>query len=113
MFDVRTGSLEFVECKRGRHQIGADHQRARLKDDAVLELVGRSYARKKFRQIAGDCRCLTVSYYGNTGLPENRTVRASELDEHYGWPVRRRVEEHLNYFRTRLDQAIPGVTGAT
>ena len=112
-FDARNGLIQFVECKRGRHQIGADHQRARLKDDAVLELVGRSYARKKFRQIASGCQCLTVSYYGNTGLPENRTVRASELDEHYGWPVREQVEAHLHYFRIRLNEAIPGVTGAT
>ena len=112
-FDARTGLIEFVECKRGRHQIGADHQRARLKDDAVLELVGRSYARKQFRQIAVSCQCLTISWYGNTGLPEDRTLRASELDEHYGWPVRKHVEESLEYFRTRLDRAIPGVTGAT
>ena len=113
VFDARSGALEFVECKRGLHQIGADHQRARLNDDAVLELIGRSYARKKFRQIATDCRCVTVSYYGNTGLPENRTVRASELDAHYGWPVRNQVEKTLTRFRTRLDQAIPGLTGAT
>ncbi|MBK1671418.1 hypothetical protein CKO28_25795 [Rhodovibrio sodomensis] len=111
--DARTGLVQFVECKRGRHQIGADHQRARLKDDAVLELVGRSYARKQFRQIASGCRCLTISWYGKTGMPEDRTLRASELDEYYGWPVRKHVEEHLKYFRTRLDRAIPGVTGVT
>ena len=109
--DSRTGRIEFVECKRGLHQIGADHQRARLKDDAVLELIGRSYARHGFRQIVTASRALTVSYYGNTGLPEDRTLRAAELDDHYGWPVRDAVEAHLAYFRARLNWAIPGLTG--
>lgn len=111
VFHCRTGRLEFLECKRGTKPIGRDHRRARLRDDAALELVGRSYVRKQFRQIATDCHCLTVSYYGNTGLPEDKTIRADDLDEHFDWNVRDTVEEHLSYFRARLDTVFPGVTG--
>lgn len=111
VFHCRTGVIEFVECKRGTAGIGRDHQRARLRDDAALELIGRDYARTQFRQLATAARAVTLSYYGATGLPEHRTLRAAELNNHYEWNVREVVETHLRYFRARLDAEIPGLTG--
>lgn len=109
--DARNGRIEFVECKRGLHQIGADHQRARQRDDRALELIGRSYARSVFRMVATSAHALTLSYYGNTGLPEHQTLRAAELDDHYGWPVQEVVDKRLAHFRRQLNLAVPGLTG--
>ena len=111
VFHCRSGIIEFLECKRGSQPIGRDHQRSRLRDDAALQLIGRSYAREQLSQLATECRCVTLSYYGQTGLPEYKTLRAAQLDRHFGWNVRAPVEQHLSYFRARLDAEIPGLTG--
>lgn len=106
------GAIEFTECKRGWRSIGADHKRTRLRDDRALRLIGLSYAWHKFRMLAVDSRTRVVSFYGQTGLPENMTIRAQDLDEYYRVNVRQVVEEHLAYFRLALDTAVPGLTGA-
>ena len=112
VFHHRTGTLEFDECKRGLRPIGADHKRTRLRDDRALRMVGLSYAEERFRMVAATCTTRVISYYGCTGLPENMTLRAAELDTHFEWPVRADVEEHLRYFRIRLNAVVPGLTGA-
>lgn len=112
VFHHLTGTLEFDECKRGLQPIGADHKRTRLRDDRALRMVGLSYAQERFRMVAATCTTRVISYYGRTGLPEDMTLRAGELDQHFGWPVRAAVEEHLRYFRARLDAVMPGLTDA-
>lgn len=105
------GSIEFTECKRGWKAIGADHRRTRLRDDRALRLIALSYAWHRFRMLPTHAATRIVSYYGRTGLPENLTIRAHELDDHYGVNVHAVIEEHLRYFRRALDQAVPGLTG--
>lgn len=110
--DHETGIVEIAEVKRGWRPIGADHRRNRLRDDAALRMLGLSYARRRLRFVGTECTTCVLSYYGRSGLPEHLTVRASELDAHNRWPIRRTVEEHLFYFRFHLDWAVPGLTGA-
>lgn len=111
VFDHRNGVVELAEIKRGCQPIGADHRRNRLRDDAALRMVGVSYVEQRLRVRCLGCQSRVLSYYGRTGLPEDLTLRASELDAHYGWPVQAAVEAHLNFFRHHLDWAIPGLTG--
>jgi len=110
VLDHDTGAIEFTECKRGFKPIGADHRRTRMRDDIALQFIGRSYAWHRFRTVATTAVTRTVSYYGNTGLPDWMTINAYGLDEHYRYPVQAAIEGNLAYFRAALEREIPGLT---
>ena len=110
VYDHRTGTIRFYEIKRGTDVLGADQRRQRLFDDAVLRMVGVDYARRVLARPATAADAGVISYYGRSGLPAGDTLMGADLDDAFGWPVQRVVEEHLAYFRQICERAMPGFT---
>ena len=49
-----------------------------------------------------------IFYYGQCSIPKPFSLTGSELDEHFGWPVREAVEEVNRHFQSRLFLILSG-----
>ena len=113
VLDTWTGTVFFLEIKRGTTGIGADH-RARLQDNwRALDLIGQDVAEYHFNRHVRTVRTLVASVYGNTGAGAGRTVTRDSMDAFFELPISERVEAHLRFFRFLIDHHIPGLTGYT
>lgn len=107
---VLSGTLQFVEIKRGQGKLSSATIRSETRDLLCLQMLGRSWARSLNLQVR-KVDAFAVSFYGRSGLPHRLTVAGDELDEHFGFPVTGRVEAALEFGRHELEARLPGFFG--
>ena len=105
------GHVTTYEIKRGADAIGRDHLRQRLDNMRALRLVGRDMARSLLNTPVESFSQYVISYYGASNFPAEMTIPGPELDAHFGVDLIAVIEAHLQFFRYRLDLAVPGLTG--
>lgn len=101
VWDYAEQSLRAYEIKRGNGKFDAGKTRSIKRDLICCQLLLRSYG-ETFGFSAKETDARIIFYYGVVSLPAPYSLTGHELDEHFGFPIRERVEEVNDYFRLRL-----------
>jgi hypothetical protein len=100
-------TLEAYEIKRGFGNNDSGKRRQLLRDVLCVQLLLKSYGQQKgFDPITVSSH--VIFYYDNLSLPSPIGIRGSELDEHFGFPVRDAVETVNARFKDRLFSILAG-----
>lgn len=99
--DRANGIATAYEVKRGAGKVDAGKKRAALRDLLVARMLIRGHARAHGYQVDAGAAFL-ISYYGRTALPREISLTASDLDSHFGAPVRAAVDAAAAYYRERV-----------
>jgi hypothetical protein len=110
-FHEPTGTLQFVEAKRGQAKLSSATIRSETRDLQCLQMLGRSWARAQ-NLGAERVEAFAVSFYGRSGLPHQLSVAGDELDEHFGFPVSAQIDAALAFGRHELEARMPAFFGA-
>jgi len=100
-FDSAGQFIRAYEIKRGNGQFDAGKIRSITRDLKCVQVLLRSYGELcKYKPVAAESKI--IFYYGVRSIPRPWSLVGNELDEHFGFPVRERIEEANDYFRRKL-----------
>ena len=105
-FNTLTGTLQFIEVKRGVAKLSSATIRSETRDLLCLQMLGRGWARANHLDVQRT-EALAVSFYGRSGLPSALTVLGANLDEHFGLHVTEQMEASLAFARDELERRLP------
>lgn len=108
LFRTTSGTLEFLEVKRGQGKLGSSAIRSLLRDLLCLQMLGRSWGRRHHLHVT-EVRARVISIYGQTGLPQELTIQGNSLDEYFGFPMSSEFDEALNFSRDEVERRLPGI----
>jgi hypothetical protein len=100
-------SLRAYEVKRGFGAHDAGKRRSILRDALCLQLLLKSYGHSRSLDPAS-VSSHVVFYYGKLSVPRPFAIKGSELDQHFGFPVRDAVEAVNDRFKDRLFSILAG-----
>jgi hypothetical protein len=107
VFDKNTGSLEAYEVKRGTGLHDSGKRRQMLRDVLCVQVLLKSYGKQRGLDVK-EVSSHVIFYYGKCSIPKPFAITSSELDEHFGWPVKEAVEEVNLTFQKRLFSILSG-----
>ena len=107
VFNQETRTLRAYEVKRGFGAHDAGKRRSILRDALCLQLLLKSYGQSKGLQ-PDSANSYVIFYYGVMSVPRPFALKGSELDEHFGFPVRGAVEAVNDLFKERLFSILSG-----
>lgn len=100
-WDEADRSLRAYEVKRGNGQFDAGKVRSIRRDLLCLQVLLRSYgAQLGLKPASAESKI--IFYYGMRSIPAPWSLDAEDLDEHFGFPVRDKIEQANTYFQERL-----------
>jgi hypothetical protein len=100
-------TLRGYEIKRGFGAYDAQRRLSLLRNALCLQLLLKSYGQSRGLDPAS-VSSHVIFYYDNLSLPPPIGIRGSEVDEHFGFPVRDAVEAVNARFRERLFAILAG-----
>jgi hypothetical protein len=95
------------QIKRGGGELGPRIRRPLERDLAAVRLLLRSYVRDQGYVAVDRVTSATIDWVGLAGFPEHLTVRGPELDDHFGVPVVRVIEQMTDHLRVELHKTVP------
>jgi hypothetical protein len=101
VFNKNTKSIGAYEIKRGHGDHDAGKKRQMIRDALCTQLLLKSYAETrdlKPRKVNSHF----IFYYGKRSIPAPFGLTGAEIDRHFGFKVRHKVEAVNAYFRTQL-----------
>ena len=107
VFNKQTGVLRAYEVKRGTGLHDSGKRRSMLKDCLSVQVLLKSYGKQRGYDVK-EAFSHIIFYYGQCSIPKPFSLTGSELDEHFGWPVREAVEEVNRHFQSRLFLILSG-----
>jgi hypothetical protein len=107
VYDKEARTLRAYEVKRGFGAHDAGKRRSILRDALCSQLLLRSYGQSRGLDPA-TVSSHVIFYYGQLSVPRPFAIRGSELDEHFGFPVRDAVETVNDRFKERLFSILAG-----
>jgi len=103
--DTRT--LRAYEVKRGFGAHDAGKRRSILRDALCLQLLLKSYGQSRGLDPAS-VSSHVIFYYGVLSVPPPFAIKGSEMDTHFGFPIRDAVETVNDCFKARLFSILAG-----
>lgn len=100
-------SIRAYEVKRGFGPLDAGKRRSVLRDALCVQLLLKSYGQSKGLDPTS-VSSHVIFYYGKLSVPRPFAIKGSELDEHFGFPVREAVETVNARFKDRLFSILAG-----
>jgi hypothetical protein len=107
VFDKKKGTLSAYEVKRGGGFHDSSKKRSMIRDMLCVQVLLKSYGKHRGHDANGALSHI-IFYYGKCSIPKPFSITGTELDQHFGWPVRDAVEEVNEYFRGRLFSILAG-----
>lgn len=101
VFDGADQTLRAYEIKRGNGAFDAGKIRSIKRDLTVTQMLLKSYG-ETFSLAPARAEARVIFYYGMRSLPRPYSLVATELNEHFGFPVYDLVETVNDYFKTKL-----------
>jgi hypothetical protein len=101
---VFLGAYEF---KRGHGDHDSGKIRQMRRDLLATSLLLVSFGEQHGLRVE-EAQVRIIFYYGKCSIRDPWALTATELDEHFKWPVRRDVDEANRYFRVKLDALLEG-----
>lgn len=105
VFNKKTKTIGAYEIKRGHGDHDAGKKRQMLRDALCTQLLLKSYAKSRNfrpRKVVSHF----IFYYGKRSIPTPFGLIGSEIDGHFGFSIRRKVEAVNKYFRSQLHNLI-------
>lgn len=100
-YDHTDKILGAYEIKRGNGRHDAGKQRSIKRDLQAIQVLLKSYG-ETFNRPSESAHSKIIFYYGERSIPKPFSLVGEELDDHFGYPVREKVERVNNYFQQRL-----------
>jgi hypothetical protein len=100
-------TLRSYEVKRGFGAHDAGKRRSILRDALCMQLLLKSYGQSRGLDPAS-VSSHVIFYYGKLSVPRPFAIKGSELDEHFGFPVRDAIETVNDRFKDRLFSILAG-----
>lgn len=100
-YDHIERTLGAYEIKRGNGQHDAGKQRSMKRDLQAIQVLLKSYG-ETFNRPADLVRSRIIFYYGVRSIPKPFSLIGDELDEHFQFPIRERIETVNAYFKQQL-----------
>jgi hypothetical protein len=101
VYDRVRKRLSAYEVKRGAGFHDSGKRRSILRDLLCTQVLLKSYGVQRSLEVA-EAASRVVFYYGSCSIGKPFCLTASELDDHFGWPVREAVERLNEYYRQKL-----------
>ena len=101
------GGDQFAEHQHRRNgQFDAGKIRSIKRALLCVQVLLKSYGVElaKLKPVAAESRI--IFYFGVRSIPRPWSLVREELDDHFGFPVVKRIEEANEYFRTKLHQLL-------
>jgi hypothetical protein len=108
-WDDANHSLRAYEVKRGNGHFDAGKIRSIRRDLLCLQVLLKSYGTKLGLEPA-ITESKIIFYYGIRSISAPWSLAAEDLDEHFGFPVKDKIEQANRYFKERLHELL--VNGA-
>ena len=97
-FDNADSSIRAYEIKRGNGQFDAGKIRSITRDLKCIQLL-KSYGEIcKYKPAAAELKI--IFYYGVRSIPRPWSLVKNELDEHFGFPVVKKIEQAMTTSET-------------
>lgn len=104
-FDEADNIIRAYEVKRGNGQFDAGKIRSIRRDLKCVQVLLKSYGEiSKFVPTGAESKI--IFYYGIRSIPRPWSLVGTELDAHFGFPVKERVEQANEYFRVKLHELL-------
>jgi hypothetical protein len=100
-------TLRAYEVKRGFGANDAGKRRSIFRDALCVQLLLKSYGQSRGLDPAS-VNSHVIFYYGKLSVPRPFAIKGSELDQHFGFPVRDAVENVNDCFKDRLFSILAG-----
>jgi hypothetical protein len=107
VYDNEARSLRAYEIKRGFGYHDAGKRRSMLRDALCLQALLKSYGQSRGLEPALVSSHL-IFYYDKLSVPPPFGLKGSELDEHFGFPIKDAVETVNDRFKERLFSILAG-----
>lgn len=105
VFNNKKKLLGAYESKRGFGYHDSGKKRSMLRDLRCIQMLLKSYGEAKgLRPEHAEARM--IFYYGQCSLPPPWSLKGSELDQHFEFPVSEFVERVNAYFRIKLHELL-------
>jgi hypothetical protein len=101
VFDNKRKHLGLYEIKRGYGLNDAGKKRQMLRDLVCMQVLGASYGEHRGYDVK-TVHAHVIFYYGKQSLKEPFALSGDRLNEHFGFNVRRDVEDANSMFKRRL-----------
>lgn len=101
VFDEAERTLRAYEIKRGNGQFDAGKVRSIRRDLLCVQVLLKSYG-ETFNLAPDAAESKIIFYYGVRSIPRPFSLIGTELDEHFQFPVREKIEAANEYFKERL-----------
>jgi hypothetical protein len=108
VYHNEASTLRAYEIKRGFGHLDAGKRRSVLRDALCVQLLLKSYGQSKGLNPITSVSSHVIFYYGTISVPRPFAIKGSELDEHFGFPVRDAVEAVNARFKDRLFSILAG-----
>lgn len=102
----RTGTLDFIDIKRGGGRLASGALRALRLNLLALQMQGRSFGEHLDLRVR-ETNAWAVSLFGETGLSPDLTIAGEDLDAYYDYPVSTRLAEAMLFARDELSRRLP------
>jgi hypothetical protein len=107
VFDKNTGILRAYEIKRGFGLHDSGKRRSMLRDTLAVQVLLKSYGTQRGLDVKQAFSHI-IFYYGQCSIPKPFSLKGTELDEHFGFPVYDAVEEVNKHYKARLFAILAG-----
>jgi hypothetical protein len=107
VFNKETKVLRAYEVKRGFGHHDNGKIRQMLRDVLCIQVLLKSYGKQRGLDVQ-EAFSHMIFYYGQCSIKEPFGLKGTELDEHFGFPIRAAVEEVNEHFKERLNEILPG-----
>jgi hypothetical protein len=101
VYDRQKKTLSAYEIKRGGGLHDSGKRRSILRDVLCTQVLLKSYGAQRSLEVV-EAVSRVVFYYGKCSIKKPFSLTATELDEHFGWPVQREVDSINEYYRRKL-----------
>jgi hypothetical protein len=104
-YDEADQTIRAYEVKRGNGQFDAGKIRSIRRDLKCVQVLLKSYGEvSKLKPVGAESKI--IFYYGVRSIPRPWSLVGAELDSHFGFPVREKVEQANEYFRLKLHELL-------
>jgi hypothetical protein len=107
VIDAEAGWAGAYSVKRGGGDMGPRLRKPLERDVAAVRLLLRAHLRDQGYDTVDLVTSACIDWFGSAGLPPHLTVLGTEVDQHFGAPVRATVEALTTHLRDELHRAVP------
>ncbi len=104
-FDEADRTIRAYEIKRGNGQFDAGKIRSIKRDLLCTQVLLKNYGEvANASPIAAESKI--IFYYGVRSIPRPWSLTKDDLDAHFGFPIKEKIEQANEYFRVKLQELL-------